>query len=80
MRHHCLGSFFSSAATTGQSSRQHPLDEYYQNLYLKLKMQRTMEVAGMAVPEEIRNTSTAQLTTEDLKRMRATVHSSLQTH
>eukprot|EP00900_Chrysochromulina_parva_P020777 jgi/Chrpa1/3332/Chrysochromulina_OHIO_Genome00016755-RA len=56
-------------ATTGQSSRQHPLDEYYQNLYLKLKMQRTMEVAGMAVPAEIQNQSTAQLTTKDLKRI-----------
>ena len=67
------GNLYYYNATTGQSSRQHPLDEYYQNLYLKLKMQRTMEVAGMAVPDEIKNQSTAQLTTEDLKRMRATM-------
>ena len=31
------------------------------------------QVAGMAVPDEIKNQSTAQLTTEDLKRMRATM-------
>jgi len=67
------GNLYYYNATTGQSSRQHPLDEYYQNLYLKLKMQRTMEVAGMAVPDEIKNQSTAQLTTEDLKRMRASM-------
>merc|ERR1719224_292418 len=41
------------------------------HLYLKLKMQRKMEVAGMAVPDEIKSRSTANLTTEDLKRMRA---------
>ena len=67
------GNLYYYNATTGQSSRQHPLDEYYQNLYLKLKMQRTMEVAGMAVPDEIKNQSTAHLTTEDLKRMRASM-------
>merc|ERR1719424_656344 len=67
------GNLYYYNATTGQASRQHPLDEYYQNLYLKLKMQRTMEVAGMAVPDAIKNQSTAQLTTEDLKRMRATM-------
>ena len=49
------GNLYYYNATTGQSSRQHPLDEYYQNLYLKLKMQRTMEVAGMSVPDEIKN-------------------------
>ena len=49
------GNLYYYNATTGQSSRQHPLDEYYQNLYLKLKMQRTMEVAGMAVPDDIKN-------------------------
>ena len=67
------GNLYYYNDTTGQSSRQHPLDEYYQNLYLKLKMQRTMEVAGMTVPDEIKNQSTAQLTTEDLKRMRASM-------
>ena len=46
---------------------------FSQNLYLKLKMQRAMEVAGMAVPDEIRNQPTSNLTTEDLKRMRAQV-------
>mmetsp|Transcript_21917 Transcript_21917/g.50193 ORF Transcript_21917/g.50193 Transcript_21917/m.50193 type:complete len:875 (-) Transcript_21917:277-2901(-) len=61
--------FFNS--TTGQSSRQHPLDEYYMHLYLKLKMQRKMEVAGMAVPDDVKNRPTSSLTTEDLKRMRA---------
>jgi len=65
------GHLYYYNATTGQSSRQHPLDEYYMHLYLKLKMQRKMEVAGMAVPEEIKSRSTANLTTEDLKRMRA---------
>merc|ERR1712185_242313 len=68
-----LLSALCAGAATGQSSRQHPLDEYYMHLYLKLKMQRKMEVAGMAVPEEIRARSTANLTTEDLKRMRATM-------
>ena len=48
------GNLYYYNSTTGQSSRQHPLDEYYQNLYLKLKMQRTMEVAGMAVPDDIK--------------------------
>mmetsp|Transcript_42752 Transcript_42752/g.125468 ORF Transcript_42752/g.125468 Transcript_42752/m.125468 type:complete len:1353 (-) Transcript_42752:1502-5560(-) len=65
------GNVYYYNATTGQSSRQHPLDEYYMHLYLKLKMQRKMEVAGMAVPDEIKSRSTANLTTEDLKRMRA---------
>jgi len=65
------GNLYYYNATTGQSSRQHPLDEYYMHLYLKLKMQRKMEVAGMAVPDEIKSRSTANLTTEDLKRMRA---------
>ena len=41
------GNLYFYNATTGQSSRQHPLDEYYQNLYLKVKMQRTMEVSGL---------------------------------
>ena len=39
------GNLYYRSTVTGQSSRQHPLDEYYQNLYLKLKMQRMMEVA-----------------------------------
>ena len=87
------GNLYYYNATTGQSSRQHPLDEYYMHLYLKLKMQRKMEVfaaiepatcflvqarrdhvpqvAGMGVPDEIKSRSTANLTTEDLKRMRA---------
>ena len=65
------GNLYYFNATTGQSSRQHPLDEYYMHLYLKLKMQRKMEVAGMAIPDEIKSRSTANLTTEDLKRMRA---------
>ena len=74
------GNLYYYNATTGQSSRQHPLDEYYQNLYLKLKMQRTMEVAGMAVPDEIQNQSTAQLTTKDLKRMCATMAVNMKAH
>ena len=41
------GNLYYRNSVTAQSSRQHPLDEYYQNLYLKLKMQRMMEVAGM---------------------------------
>jgi len=65
------GHLYFHNSTTGQSSRQHPLDDYYQNLYLKLKMQRTMEASGIAVPEEIAGKSNELLTTEDLKRMRA---------
>ena len=65
------GNLYYRNQTTGQSSRQHPLDEYYQNLYLKLKMQRTMEVAGMAVPEDLRGKDMSSLTSEDLRRMRA---------
>ena len=65
------GNLYFYNSTTGQSSRQHPLDDYYQNLYLKLKMQRTMEASGLTVPEEIIGKSNESLTTEDLKRMRA---------
>ena len=32
--------------TTGQSSRQHPLDEHYKSLYLKLKKQRADALAS----------------------------------
>ena len=52
-------------------TRQHPLDEYYQNLYLKLKMQRMMEVAGMGVPDDLRGKDMSSLTSEDLRRMRS---------
>ena len=48
------GNVYYFNETTGQSSRQHPLDEYYQNLYLKLKLQRAMEVAGMEVPDTLK--------------------------
>ena len=65
------GNLYYRNTVTGQSSRQHPLDEYYQNLYLKLKMQRTMEVAGMGVPEDLRGKDMSSLTSEDLRRMRA---------
>ena len=65
------GNVYYFNETTGQSSRQHPLDEYYQNLYLKLKLQRAMEVAGMEVPDTLKGRDMSNLTTEDLMRMRA---------
>ena len=65
------GNLYYWNATTGMSSRQHPLDEYYQNLYLKLKMQRMMEVAGMGVPDDLRGKDMSSLTSEDLRRMRS---------
>ena len=65
------GNLYYRSTVTGQSSRQHPLDEYYQNLYLKLKMQRMMEVAGMGVPDDLRGKDMSALTSEDLRRMRS---------
>ena len=65
------GNLYYRSKITGQSSRQHPLDEYYQNLYLKLKMQRMMEVAGMGVPDDLRGKDMSSLTSEDLRRMRS---------
>ena len=65
------GNLYYRSTVTGQSSRQHPLDEYYQNLYLKLKMQRMMEVAGMGVPDDLQGKDLSALTSEDLRRMRS---------
>ena len=65
------GNLYYRSTVTGQSSRQHPLDEYYQNLYLKLKMQRMMEVAGMGVPDDLQGKDMSALTSEDLRRMRS---------
>jgi len=50
--------------TTGQSSRQHPLDEHYQNLYLKMKMQRAIRGDDGAGADH------STLTTDDLQRKR----------
>ena len=44
------GNLYYYNSTTGQSSRQHPLDEYYQNLYLKLKMQRAWRIGVQPPP------------------------------
>ena len=40
------GQPFYYNVSTGQSSRQHPLDEHYKSLYLKLKTQRTDALAS----------------------------------
>jgi len=51
--------------TSGQSSRQHPLDEHYQNLYLKMKMQKAVTgVTGGG------GGSNATLTTDELQQRR----------
>ncbi|KAJ1630864.1 hypothetical protein T492DRAFT_870984 [Pavlovales sp. CCMP2436] len=49
----------------GMSSRQHPLDEHYQNLYLKMKMQKAVTgVTGGG------GGSNATLTTDELQQRR----------
>ena len=45
-----FGDLYFFNETTSQSTRQHPMDGYYQQLYLKLRLQRAGGFAGADLP------------------------------
>ena len=60
-----LNSTSSLVQITQATSRQHPLDEYYQNLYLKAKMTNAMNAAGLMDTSDEKEHS--KLTAADLQ-------------